>query len=197
MTFAALRFRRQNRKGSVLLVKCYVIIIKTSAPQTAPKERLPFASWLPPQCVSGDEPNIKTEDLSCAVAALWRHWDDARMLSCKMLSTLGSKTHPWSAKDVAAELKAIDGADTKFLAEFIQLVEETEEQQNHLERGLNSERYTLWALLNGQAKPSRGGFSMYLIRPDTSGIAATLGSMVDIRFYYGWMNPSISICWSR
>ena len=132
---------------------------KTSAPQTALKERLPFASWLPPQCVSGDEPNIKTEDLSCAVAALWSHWDDARMLSCKMLSTLGSKTHPWSAKDVAAELKAIDGAVTKFLTEFIQLVEEIEEQQNHLERGLNSERYTLWALLNGQAKPRRGGFS--------------------------------------
>lgn len=75
--------------------------------QTALRETLPFASWLPPQCVSGDGASIKAEDLSCAVAALWSHWDDASMLSCKMLSTLGSETHPWSAKDVADELKRV------------------------------------------------------------------------------------------
>jgi len=154
----------QATKSKEQQISCEVLcdynLKETATPQIPLIERLPYASWLPPQCVSGDEPNIKTEDLSCVVAALWSHWDDARMLSCKMLSALGSKTHPWSAKDVATELMTIDGADTRFLLEFIELAKETEEQQNHLEQGLNSERYKLWALLNGQAEPSRQGFSL-------------------------------------
>lgn len=123
------------------------------------QEQFPFASWLDTWCENGTDVKIPKNELSCAINKLWGHWDEEKLLTCKMISSFGSTTYPWSVEDLLLIIKNIDRAETEFLNEFIKIAKEKEQQQNYLSYGLYSGIYTRWTLLNGQATPSRQGFS--------------------------------------
>lgn len=123
------------------------------------QEQFPFASWLNTWCENGTDVKIPKNELSCSINTLWGHWCEEKLLTCKMISSLGSTTYPWCVEDLSLIIKDIDGAEKDFLNEFIKIAKEKEQQQNYLSNGLYSGIYTRWALLNGQATPSRQGFS--------------------------------------
>lgn len=122
-------------------------------------EHLPFDLWLTPWCSNGSMPNIPKEELVSVVNTLWEHWEDEKLLTCKMFGFLALTTHPWCAKDLASAMKSIENAENDFIKEFAKNATAIEQQQNHISNGLNSDVYVRSALLNGHAKPSRQGFS--------------------------------------
>lgn len=125
-------------------------------------EILPIDSWLSSWCSNGTRPSIPSDELTCAINVVWEHWEDNKELTCKMISHLGLTNYPWSAKDLAFEIKRIDGAESGFLKEFVKLSRAKEQQQNYISEGVNSDVYIRFALLSGQAEPSRQGFSKIL-----------------------------------
>lgn len=122
-------------------------------------EHLPIDLWLASWCSNGTYPDIPINELESAVNTLCTHWVEDKTLTCKVLSNIASTTHPWSAKDLAATVKNISLAETNFSEEFIKLAKLKEQQQVHISKGINSRVYMQTALLNGQADPSRQGFS--------------------------------------
>lgn len=124
------------------------------------RESFPFDLWLHTWCVNGKGLKIAKEQLECAINTLWEHWSEEKTLTCKMISSLGSTTYPWSVKDLSLIVKRINGAESEFLQEFIKIAKEKEQQQNYASYGLNSDIYTRRALLNNNAEPCRQGFSM-------------------------------------
>lgn len=126
---------------------------------TAESEYLPFDLWLSHWCLDGEFPNIPKEELASVVNTLWEHWENDRILTCKMLSYLGSTERPWSAKDLAYEIESVDGAEKGFIKKFVKIAKVKEKQQNHIANGINSDVYVRSALLKGQGEPSRQGLS--------------------------------------
>lgn len=122
-------------------------------------ERLPVDSWLAPWCPNGKYLNFPKNELESVVNTLCTHWAEDKTLTCKVLSHLALTTHPWSAKDLAGTVKNVDLAEINFLKEFIRLAKLKEQQQIHISKGINSSVYVRASLLNGQAEPSRQGFS--------------------------------------
>ena len=57
-------------------------------------------------------------------------------------------------------LQSAGGVKALFLSEFPNLAKAAEQQCDYLKCGASSPEYTLWALLNGKARPSPQGYHM-------------------------------------
>lgn len=132
-----------------------------SAPATKLlSEHIPTDALLGPWYNDNAKLSIPPKDLGTVASTIFEHWITDEQPMCKTLCSLGSITYPWSARDLADSIGAIEDATRKFTDVFIPLAKAREKEQNHIIKGINSPVYTLWALLNGQAKPSRQGFSL-------------------------------------
>lgn len=125
-----------------------------------PSEQLPLSEWLAPWCNENLEVFVPVEDLSAAVAIIWKKWRADRKLACRVLSMLAGVTDPWSPCELADVVRKVEGAADEFRNVFVVLAREVESARNHEVKGLNSPEYRLWALLNGTAQPSHQGFPM-------------------------------------
>lgn len=105
---------------------------------------------------------MQEQDISDGVSAILAHSPDEQDETIRALSMLGVQTHLWPPSSVAQAIKEAKGAADLFLNSFPVLAKEREKRQNHLARGIDSEEYSLWALLNEKARPSRQGFHLVL-----------------------------------
>lgn len=106
---------------------------------------------------------IPESDIPKAISIVIEFWKNDCKFACKMLCCLGLVDEFYFKFDLLANLiKNINWLFDSFLDEFTSLSNEIESLRNHLEKGIESKEYLLFMLLNGDAKPSRFGFSKIL-----------------------------------
>ena len=120
----------------------------------------PLEEWFGPEYSEDKICTVPKESLSAAVAQVWRHWEHDKENVCRALSELCSTTFQWSDKDVAGELKKLDGSATEFITWFSSYAREKEQNMKHDQNGINSTEYELWALLHNHAEAGRTGFHL-------------------------------------
>lgn len=120
----------------------------------------PLTEWLGPEYSEDKMNTITKEHLSVAVAQVWKHWDYDKENVCRALGELYSNTFQWSNKDVAGELKKLDGSVTEFITWFSSYANEKEQNIKHDQNGINSPEYKLWALLHTRAEANKAGFHL-------------------------------------
>lgn len=146
-------------------ITCEILFNGQTAAKTTqkpPNEPIQLEDWLPSWYDTDRNLTMKREEVPTGVSAIWVRWPDEKENVIRALGLLGIQTHLWPANCVAQALRAVDGAAETFLKNFPSLARERERFQDHTAQGVNSEEYTLWALLNGQAKPTRQGFRLLL-----------------------------------
>lgn len=106
---------------------------------------------------------IPEDDISEAISIVMKSWENNGKFACKMLCWMGSVIKSYSKFDLVAKLmQNQDCWIHSFLGEFISLAKDEESKRTHLEKGIESEECRLFMLLNGNATPSRSGFSKIL-----------------------------------
>lgn len=130
---------------------------------TAPVFRVPLMSkWLDKWCDSESKLSIPKNELSQAVSAIWGYWILQKEEACLLLSVLGTIQHPWDVRNLAEELRHVECAQNEFLTAFPTLASQVEKKQKHLEKGIDSQEYTVWSLLSGHSQPDTQGFHKLL-----------------------------------
>lgn len=136
---------------------------ETPTGSASQKAQLPI-TWLNHWQDHNGKVTVPTGDLPDAVSAILAHWSSDKKMACRMLCALDAMISPWATCDLADTISKINGLKPKFIKEFIPIAQIAEEQQNYLQDGAESQMYTLWALLNHEAIPSRQGFYLLLER---------------------------------
>ena len=105
---------------------------------------------------------IPEDGISEAISIVMKSWADDGKLACKMLCFMGLCVESYSKFDLVAKtMQNQDCLVDSFLDEFISLSKE-ECKRTHWEKGIESKESHLFMLLNGNAIPSRSGFSKIL-----------------------------------
>ena len=152
--------KKQPRKSRITCEILFDGRAAAKTPQDLPEEPVRLEDWLPSWHDARHNLTMKREEVPAGVSAIWARWPDEKEDVIRALGLLGIQTHLWPASCAAQAVRAVDGLAEAFLGTFPGLAREREKIQDHAVRGASSKEYTLWALLNGQAEPSRQGFHL-------------------------------------
>lgn len=152
--------KKQSKKNRITCEILFDGRAEAKTPQNPPEEPVRLEDWLPSWHDASHNLTMKREEVPAGVSAIWARWTDEKEDAIRALGLLGIQTHLWPASCATQAVRGVDGAAEAFLETFPGLAREREKIQDHAVRGAGSEEYTLWALLNGQAEPSRQGFHL-------------------------------------
>lgn len=126
-------------------------------------EKLPYKTWYAQWADLNNEIHIPQQDVLKAVTIVMKKWNVDKEMACKMLCIIPTILDGHSSYEVVVEVLSGNESVVELLfTEFSSLAKNAEAMRNHLEKGIYSEEYKLWMLLNNKAKPSRSGFSRIL-----------------------------------
>lgn len=153
--------QEKQKKGERII--CDVLFdsdVKPAPPAKTTQAPSLSSVWLSPWYDKDFRRSITKDELSAAVTAVWNHWESEKENVCRVFGELGATTYPWSARELAETLQDIGGDTDAFLTKFSAMAREKEQLIRHDRKGVHSPEYTLWALLNNHAEPSRQGFHL-------------------------------------
>ncbi len=155
--------KKKNKKECIISKVLYDSKKLYNSQQKEISEELPYMDWFAKWVNTENIVRIPEDGISEAISIVMKSWVDDGKLACKMLCWMGSVIKSYSKFDLAA--KAMQNQDCcihSFLGEFISLAKDEESKRTHLEKGIESKESHLFMLLNGNAIPSRSGFSEIL-----------------------------------
>lgn len=146
-------------------------------------ENLPYLDWFNQWRDEKNNVRISKEDIPKAVSIVMQRWKDDADLACKMLCYIGLvvRSH-FKYKEIKTVIENQTHTSKFFLEKFIPLAGEIESMRDYDTKGILSEEYAFWSLLNKEAKPDRIGFAKKI--PISGG-----------HIYYGpeWLKPGYNI----
>lgn len=155
--------KKKNKKERIISEILYDSSKLSHAQHKEISEELPYMDWFAKWKNTEGSIKIPKEDISEAISIVMKSWTNDGKLACKMLCCMGRLIESYSRFDLVVKLmQNQDCLVHSFLDEFISLAKEAESKRTHLEKGIESEEYHLFMLLNGDATPSRSGFSKVL-----------------------------------
>ena len=107
---------------------------------------------------------ICKEDFSTVLTAVAERAQSDRIDACKMFCYALSNICTSQVESLTEMLQSTGGVKALFLSEFPNLAKAAEQQCDYLKCGASSPEYTLWALLNGKARPSPQGHHLLIDR---------------------------------
>lgn len=146
-------------------ITCDILYDSTERQQVQKEELsevLFSAEWLSRWCDSNNGLRIPEQDIDEAVAVVMNHWNDDSHLACRTLCSISEFSGSHFLQKVAESIRNMDGLKDMFMDTFISLAKERETARNHMKKGIESEECKFWMLLNGNAQPSRSGFSQII-----------------------------------
>ena len=105
---------------------------------------------------------ICKEDFSTVLTAVAERAQSDRIDACKMFCYALSNICTSQVEPLTEMLQSAGGVKALFLSEFPNLAKAAEQQCDYLKCGASSPEYTLWALLNGKARPSPQGYHLLI-----------------------------------
>lgn len=105
---------------------------------------------------------ICKDDFSTVLTAVAERAQSDRIDACKMLCYALSNICTSQVESLTEMLQSTGGVKALFLSEFPNLAKAAEQQCDYLKCGASSPEYTLWALLNGKARPSPQGYHLLI-----------------------------------
>ena len=115
-----------------------------------------FAKWKNTEGIV----KIPKEDVLEAFSIIMKVWVNDSKLACKMICYMGTVVELHTSFELMSSLiKNQVSLVNSFVEEFICLAKYVEVETAHCEKGMESEEYRFFMLLNGNAQPSRLGFS--------------------------------------
>lgn len=155
--------KKKNKKERIISDILYDSKKFCNSQQKEISEELPYMDWFAKWKNAESSIRIPEEDIPEAITIVMKSWDNNANLACKMLCYIGAVVESDSEFDLVAKIiKNNEGLLNSFVEEFILLAEESELKRTHYENGVESEEYRIFLLLEGNAQPSRSGFSTIL-----------------------------------
>ena len=154
---------KKNKKERIISEILYDSKKLCNSQQKEISEELPYMDWFAKWVNTENIVRIPEDGISEAISIVMKSWADDGKLACKMLCFMGLYVESYSKFDLVAKtMQNQDCLIDSFLDEFISLSKEEECKRTHLEKGIESKEFHLFMLLNGNAIPSRSGFSKIL-----------------------------------
>ena len=155
--------KKKNKKDRIISEILYDSSKLSHAQHKEISEELPNMDWFAKWKNAEGSVRIPEDDISEAISIVMKFWEDDGKLACKMLCCMGRVIESYSRFDLVVKLmQNQDCLVRSFLDEFISLAKEAEYKRTHLEKGIESEEYHLFMLLNENAIPNPSGFSKVL-----------------------------------
>ena len=155
--------KKKNKKKSIISEILYDSKKLYNSQQKEISEELPYMDWFAKWVNTENIVRIPEDGISEAISIVMKSWADDGKLACKMLCFMGLCVESYSKFDLVAKtMQNQDYLVDSFLDEFISLSKEEEYKRTHSEKGIESKESRLFMLLNGNAIPSRSGFSKIL-----------------------------------
>lgn len=155
--------KKKNKEEGIISEVLYDSKKLYNSQQKETSEELQYIHWFAKWKNAEGSVEIPEDDISEAISIVMKSWENNGKVACKMLCWMGAVIKSYSKFDLVA--KSMQNQDCwiySFLDEFISLAKDEESKRTHLEKGIESEEYRLFMLLNGNATPSRSGFSKIL-----------------------------------
>ena len=105
---------------------------------------------------------ICKDDFSTVLTAVAERAQSDRIDACKMFCYALSNICTSQVELLTEMLQSAGGVKALFLSEFPNLAKAAEQQCDYRKCGASSPEYTLWALLNGKARPSPQGYHLLI-----------------------------------
>lgn len=155
--------KKKNKKERIISDILYDSKKFCNSQEEEISEELPYMDWFAKWKNAESSIRIPEEDIPEAITIVMKSWDNNANLACKMLCYIGAVVESDSEFDLVTKIiKKNEGLVNSFVEEFILLAEEAELKRTHYENGVESEEYRIFLLLEGNAQPSRSGFSTIL-----------------------------------